>query len=94
MVCTYVPLGNGQAAIVCGPRRRVKKCWCGAPGVKLCDFKVGQGKTCDIPRCERHSTHVAADKDLCEDHAEKWGARLAMFYAGTLQDAPARGGAS
>lgn len=85
MPCHHIPVGGGRFAIACSRGQRVPKCWCKRPGVKRCDWKVGAGKTCDIARCERHSTHVAADRDLCEDHAEKWAAQLELFYTGTLQ---------
>lgn len=76
MVCTPVRLPGGGSAIICGPRRRQRRCACGAVAPLLCDWKVPGKKsgTCDAPICEA-CTHVPApDKDLCPMHAEAWRA--------------------
>lgn len=31
---------------------------CASVGDFLCDFPVGDGKTCDMPLCESHATEV------------------------------------
>lgn len=36
----------------------------------LCDFPVGEGKTCDRPMCKRHATSVGPDRDYCPAHAQ------------------------
>lgn len=79
MVCTRVTLPGGQAAIVCGPRPKAKKCGCGSGrrATLLCDWKTpdGPAETCDAPICG-DCTHVPApDKDLCPKHAAEWKAR-------------------
>lgn len=77
MPCTVTTLPGGQRAIVCTARGRQKRCGCGNPSTKLCDWKVPSKKsgTCDAPLCER-CTHVPApDKDLCPQHAAEWKAR-------------------
>lgn len=76
MPCEVVTLPDGVRAIVCGPRRRAKKCACGSglPADLLCDWKI-PGGTCDAALCRR-CTHVPApDKDLCPTHAAEWKAR-------------------
>ena len=81
MRCTVVRLAGGQAAIVCGPRRRPKPCPCrsGYPATLLCDWKVSGKKsgTCDAPLCEACTQVPAPDKDLCQKHAREWRARAA-----------------
>lgn len=75
MPCEKVSLEGGGFAIVCTREKR-RRCACGRPGSRLCDWKV-KGKfsaTCDEPLCDR-CTHVPApDKDLCPTHARQWAA--------------------
>jgi hypothetical protein len=76
MPCTVTTLPNGARAIVCTSGRR-KRCACGRPATKECDWKVPGKKsgTCDRPICAA-CTHVPApDKDLCPQHAAEWKAR-------------------
>lgn len=78
--CRSVPLEGGQRAIVCGgPRCKV----CGAVPSRMCDWKVGSGRTCDVRLCGRCTTQprlpsneLAPDKDLCPEHARQWGRML------------------
>jgi hypothetical protein len=64
-------------AIICGVRRpKSKPCWvshCGKPNTKLCDWPVGDGKTCDAPICDKHATNVGPDRDVCPLHAIEGG---------------------
>lgn len=48
---------------------------CAAPGENLCDYPVGDGKTCDRSLCDEHSKGVAADTHYCRDHWIMW-----MYY--------------
>lgn len=36
---------------------------------KLCDFRMGAGKTCDAVLCQACATHTEPDTDLCPTHA-------------------------
>jgi hypothetical protein len=79
MTCTPINLPGGGRAIVCGPRRKVRRCACGRSAALLCDWKVPGRKsgTCDKPVCDRCTTSPAPDKDLCAAHGiefEKWKA--------------------
>ncbi len=51
MICRTVKIPGGITAIVCGSRPRPKRCGCGARADLLCDWKLGNGKTCDKPIC-------------------------------------------
>ena len=52
---------------------------CGRVADNLCDFPVGNGKTCDMLLCDDHSHPIAEDRHLCPIHA-------AIFTAtGTLE---------
>lgn len=79
-MCQRIDLGNGQVAIVCGPRQRAKFCSCGREATLLCDWKV-KGKrsgTCDQPVCSQHALQVGPDKHLCQQHQkayEEWKRR-------------------
>lgn len=84
MTCTRVQIPGGGVAIVCGPKKRAKRCSCGGTATLLCDWKVKGKKsgTCDQGLCER-CTHVPApDKDLCPKHAAAWEFRLAAKERG------------
>jgi hypothetical protein len=45
---------------------------CSAVGTLLCDFPVGDEKTCDASLCVRHGTEIAADIHYCPGHLEQW----------------------
>ena len=38
----------------------------------LCDFPVGNNKTCDRPLCGDHAYEVAPDTHYCAPHYEMW----------------------
>lgn len=39
---------------------------------KLCDYPVGDGRTCDMPLCDSHAFNVAPEVDYCPGHALMW----------------------
>lgn len=47
---------------------------CGDVGFNLCDFPVGDGKTCDRSLCEFHAHEVGPDIHYCEHHFKEWEA--------------------
>lgn len=50
---------------------------CLAPSEVLCDYPVGDGKTCDRPLCDEHCHGVANDTHYCRDHFIMWSEYLA-----------------
>ena len=67
----YVKLPGGGYAIVC-TRGGQKRCVCGRPSEKLCDFPLTgakYGKTCDRPLCRFCAVHSEPDTDYCQPHA-------------------------
>lgn len=61
------------AGIICGnlgPHCQAARC--GRIGDLLCDFPVGDGKTCDRPLCEHHAVEVAPDMHYCPAHLLEW----------------------
>jgi len=45
---------------------------CASVGDFLCDFPVGDGKTCDMALCESHATEVAPNVHYCPGHMVLW----------------------
>jgi len=45
---------------------------CADVGDLLCDYPVGDGKTCDRLMCEDHSHEIAPDVHYCEHHYGEW----------------------
>lgn len=75
MRCATVKIGN-TVAIVCGRPRKPKKCQCdpARPATRLCDWKMGGGKTCDVALCDICAFAPAHKKDLCPAHKETYKA--------------------
>ena len=69
MTCKTVKTEAGITAIVCSRGRRPIICKCGSRGSKLCDFPIGEGKTCDRPLCDRHAVVISPGVDYCQIHA-------------------------
>lgn len=74
MACESVTLPGGTRAIVCGPRRKQKRCECGAVATLECDWKVPERKsgTCDAPICSSCTFSPAPGKDLCTAHQQEF----------------------
>lgn len=45
---------------------------CAGVGDYLCDYPVGDGKTCDRPMCEDHSHETAPEVHYCDFHYKEW----------------------
>ena len=50
---------------------------CLGVGDNLCDYPVGDAKTCDRPLCDEHAHGVAGDTHYCRDHFIMWRDYLA-----------------
>lgn len=46
--------------------------FCGWVSEFLCDFPVGDGKTCDRKMCADCAREVASDTHYCDDHYGMW----------------------
>lgn len=86
MRCTHVQLPGGRGAIVCtSGRPRPTYCTaCDKVAPYLCDWKIGDGKTCDLPICVHHAEEVAEDKHLCPKHSKAYAEWLARRVQGGL----------
>jgi hypothetical protein len=60
--------GNGFICGELGPH--CKHCMC--VGDYLCDYPVGQDKTCDASICGTHATEIAPELHYCPAHLEAW----------------------
>lgn len=45
---------------------------CAGIGDFLCDYPVGDGKTCDRPMCFEHSHEIAPEIHYCDAHYRMW----------------------
>lgn len=45
---------------------------CAWVGDLLCDYPVGEGKTCDRAMCDDHAHEVGADIHYCAAHHAEW----------------------
>lgn len=45
---------------------------CAAVGDLLCDYPVGDGKTCDRPMCDDHAHEIGPELHYCEAHYQMW----------------------
>ncbi len=72
-MCEHIKFADGSVAIICGVRRGTPaKCqFCRRrPHTKLCDFDIGNGKTCDARMCDSCTTNVGPNRDYCPAHRE------------------------
>jgi hypothetical protein len=73
MPCYIERTSDGGKMFICGdlgPHCRD----CSAVGDYLCDYPVGEGKTCDAPMCETHASEVAPNTHYCAGHMALWAA--------------------
>lgn len=71
MPCYTIKLKDGTRAFLhgdLGPHCR----HCGDVGALLCDYPVGDGKTCDAPLCDAHGREIAPDTHYCPAHLKEW----------------------
>ena len=72
MTC-YVIRDKGGSAVgfLCGDLG--PQCSCGSAAEFLCDYPVGDDRTCDRQLCPWCATQVYADTHYCRDHAQAYG---------------------
>jgi len=46
---------------------------CGDMADRLCDYPIGNGKTCDSALCKYHSVKIKGDIDYCPEHSSEYG---------------------
>lgn len=73
MPCYIERTKCGGQMIICGnlgPHCAAEKCSAGAG--YLCDYPVGDNKTCDLPLCGSHAYEVAPNIHYCPGHLVLW----------------------
>lgn len=56
--------------VMCGQFPSAEVCLrCGTFSEVLCDWPMGEGKTCDAPLCCRCARNIGPELDLCPAHA-------------------------
>ena len=79
MACGRITMPGGGKMWVCGDLNSHNEkinAFCGDCGDYgagfLCDFPVGEGKTCDRSLCEDCAVEVAPDIHYCSVHYQEW----------------------
>ena len=71
MPCYIIKMKSGAKAFMCGDIG--PHCsHCADVGEYLCDYPVGDGKTCDASLCENHASEAAPNIHYCPGHALMW----------------------
>ena len=73
MPCYIERMKDGGTMFMCGnlgPHCAAEKC--SALGVNLCDYPVGDDRTCDLPLCDSHAYEVAPNVHYCPGHLVLW----------------------
>lgn len=74
MPCYTLHDKNGKAVgHLCGELGPHCAC-CGGVSGYLCDYPVGEDKTCDRPLCNVHAAEVAPELHYCPGHLQEWQA--------------------
>jgi hypothetical protein len=70
MRCSVQQLENGGVRIMCGPDPKTlcEVSCCDEDHMALCDYPVGDGKTCDKRMFEVHRTRAGNNMDYYPDH--------------------------
>lgn len=79
-MCTPVRLDNGETGFICFKGRgkaRIPLCNCGYMSEFLCDWPMGDGKTCDVNLCRVCALELRPELHYCPAHAELRQAELA-----------------
>lgn len=71
MGCYVVKAKDGGTMFMCGDLG--PHCAdCAGFGDYLCDYPVGDGKTCDRPMCDDHANEIAPEVHYCAGHMKLW----------------------
>jgi hypothetical protein len=69
---------SNEAIITCGSAPQEPICSCGYVSDFLCDWPVGDGKTCDLPLCEVCAHEIGEDRHTCEIHWHEFQQRTGL----------------
>lgn len=69
---------HGDDGFICGDfGAHCHEPGCGAVHDLLCDWPIGDGKTCDLPMCPDHAREIGVNRHLCLIHHGIWQAQSA-----------------
>lgn len=77
MACGRITMPNGSKLWICGDlNEEGASSFCGdcgdyGPGF-LCDYPVGEGKTCDRSLCDNCAVEIAPNIHYCQTHYREW----------------------
>lgn len=72
--CVPYKTKDNFGIMCCNFDHKVELCSsCGYIGENLCDFPIGNDKTCDFIMCDECSTSVRGELHYCPSHAVEWG---------------------
>lgn len=75
---TTILSGDGADGFICGDfGAHCYEPGCGAVHELLCDWPIGDGKTCDLPMCPDHAREIGVNRHLCIIHHGVWQAQSA-----------------
>ena len=73
MPCYQIHMEGGGKAFLCGDLGpHCGDSQCADVGENLCDYPVGDSRTCDMPICHGHSFEVAPNMHYCPAHTTMW----------------------
>ena len=73
MACYTIHLKGGGKAFLCGDLGpHCADSNCGDVGAFLCDYPVGENRTCDLHICNGHAFEVAPNMHYCPGHTTMW----------------------
>lgn len=73
MPCYIERRNDGGIMFLCGDLgQHCTADQCYAVSTHLCDYPVGDGKTCDMPLCDSHAYEVAPNLHYCQGHLILW----------------------
>ena len=73
MPCYIERTKDGGTMFLCGDLgRHCAAGECAAVSGFLCDYPVGEGRTCDLPLCASHAYEVAQNVHYCPGHLILW----------------------
>lgn len=67
MPCQRFETADGMVGIIC--TKTVYCAYCRKPHTSLCDYPVGDNKTCDKPMCSDCRTIIGDNIDVCREHS-------------------------
>lgn len=71
MPCYTLKINGEKSGFICGELGPHCSS-CGAPADNLCDYPVGNDKTCDRELCDSCSTLIGIDIHYCIGHLKLW----------------------